>query len=107
MNKIKKNDVVVIISGKDKGKKGTVLTVLDNGRKLVIENINVAKRHTKPNPNKGDKGGIVIKPMAIDRSKVMLFNDATGKATRIGIRILDDGRKVRYYKDNNEVVDNI
>ncbi|VAX11400.1 LSU ribosomal protein L24p (L26e) [hydrothermal vent metagenome] len=103
MQKIKKGDHVVVLTGKDQGKKSTVVRV-DDGR-VVVENINMVKRHTKPNPNKGVTGGILDKEMPLDASNVALFNPTTGKGDRVGFKILDDGRKVRYFKSNGEVVD--
>jgi large subunit ribosomal protein L24 len=103
MRKIKKGDDVVIITGKDKGKRGSVLRVIDD--RVVVENCNMAKKHIKPNPNTGETGGIVEKEMPMHISNVALFNPATNKADRVGIKILEDGRKVRYYKSNSEVVD--
>jgi large subunit ribosomal protein L24 len=104
MKKIRKGDQVVVTTGKDKGKRGTVLKVLDTG-KVVVEGVNRVKRHTRPNPIKGQTGGIVDKEMPIQASNVALFNPATGKGGRVGIRVLDDGRKVRYFKSNGEVAD--
>lgn len=105
MRKIKKGDEVIVIAGKDKGRRGPVLSVLKNGQKLMVDGINTVKKHTKPNPNTNDRGGIVIKIKPIEGSNVMLYNQATGKGSRVGIRILEDGRKVRYFKDTNELVD--
>ena len=104
MSKIKKNDDVMVIAGKDKGKRGTVVRVLADDR-IVVENVNMIKRHTKPNPNRGIAGGIVEKEAQIHVSNVMLFNSATKKPDRVGYRVLEDGRKVRYFKSNNEVLD--
>ena len=104
MKKIRKGDQVVVTTGKDKGKRGTVLKVLDTG-KVVVEGINRVKRHTRPNPVKGQTGGIVDKEMPIQASNVALFNPVTGKGGRVGIRVLDDGRKVRFFKSNGEVAD--
>ena len=104
MEKIRKGDQVVVTTGKDKGKRGTVLKVLDTG-KVVVEGVNRVKRHTRPNPIKGQTGGIVDKEMPIQASNVALFNPATGKGGRVGIRVLEDGRKVRYFKSNGEVAD--
>jgi large subunit ribosomal protein L24 len=104
MKKIRKGDQVVVTTGKDKGKRGTVLRVLDTG-KVVVEGVNRVKRHTRPNPIKGQTGGIVDKEMPIQASNVALFNPATGKGDRIGFRVLDDGRKVRFFKSNGEVAD--
>lgn len=104
MRKIKKGDDVIVLTGKDKGKRGTVLRVTVDDR-VVVENVSMVKRHTKPNPQRGVAGGIVEKEAAIDISNVALFNPVTKKADRVGFRVLEDGRKVRYFKSNNEVVD--
>jgi large subunit ribosomal protein L24 len=104
MRKIKKGDDVVVITGKDKGKRGTVLRVVDEKR-VVVESVNMAKKHQKPNPNAGVAGGIIEKEMPMDLSNIMLFNPATGKGDRVGIKLLEDGRKVRFFKSNGEVVD--
>ena len=103
MNRIKKNDQVIVIAGRDKGRKGTVTRV--DGERVWVENVNVVKRHQKPNPAKGLQGGIVEKEMPLHVSNVALFNPVTSKADRVGFRTLEDGRKVRYFKSNNEVVD--
>lgn len=103
MNKIRKGDEVVVIAGKDKGRRGTVQRVLDNGR-LIVSNVNVVKKHTKPNPMQGQPGGIVEKEASIELSNVMLFNPATGKGDRVGFKLLEDGKKVRFFKSNGEVV---
>lgn len=105
MNKIKKGDQVIVIAGKDRGKKGVVLSVLLNGNQLLVEGINSAKKHVRGNPNTGERGGIVIKTLPIDRSNVMLYDESKGKRSRIGIRVLEDGTKVRYFKSSNEQVD--
>jgi len=105
MNKIKKGDEVVVLIGKDKGKRGIVLNVLSEVDKLVVENVNMAKRHTKGNPMQGTPGGIVEKEMALHISNVAIWNPVTNKADRVGFRFLEDGQKVRYFKSNNEVVD--
>lgn len=104
MQKIKKDDDVIVIAGKDKGRRGTVLSVLDNGR-VLVEGINIVKKHQKPNPSSGVQGGIIEMEMAIHRSNLMLFNSMTDKGDRVGIKTLEDGRKVRFFKSNNEVVD--
>jgi len=104
MQRIKKGDEVVVITGKDKGRRGTVLRVTENNR-VLVEGVNMVKKHTKPNPNAGVAGGIVEKEMPIHRSNLMLFNPISEKADRIGIKTLEDGRRVRYFKSNNEVVD--
>ncbi|WJW75037.1 50S ribosomal protein L24 [Thiohalobacter sp. IOR34] len=104
MRRIKKGDDVIVITGRDKGKRGNVLRVLDDER-LIVEGINLVKRHTKPNPARGVAGGIIEKEAAIHVSNVMLYNPQTNKGDRVGFRTLEDGRKVRYFKSNNEVLD--
>jgi large subunit ribosomal protein L24 len=104
MNKIRKGDDVVVITGKDKGRRGAVLRVLDVGH-LLVEGVNKVKKHQKPNPVKGVAGGIIEKEMPIDISNIALFNPATQKADRVGIKVLEDGRKVRFFKSNGEVLD--
>jgi len=101
--RIRKGDDVIVIAGKDKGKRGTVLSISDD--RVLVENINLAKKHVKPNPNVGEQGGIVDKEMAMAISNVAVFNPTTDKADRIGFKTLDDGRKVRVFKSNGEVVD--
>jgi large subunit ribosomal protein L24 len=103
MKRIKKGDQVIVIAGKDKGRQGTVLNVADD--KVLVETINMAKKHTKPNPMGGVEGGIVDIAMPLDVSNVMLLNPMTNKGDRIGFKVLEDGRKVRYFKSNGEVVD--
>ena len=104
MRKIRKGDDVVVLTGRDRGKRGTVLRVVDADH-LLVEGINRVKKHQRPNPAKGDTGGIIDKEMPIHISNVALFNPATKKADRIGIRQLEDGRRVRFFKSNGEVVD--
>ena len=104
MSKIRKGDDVIVTAGKDKGKRGAVSRVLDNG-KVIVENVNMAKRHTKANPNKGEPGGILEKEMPLAISNIALFNPSTGKGDRVGFKILDDGRKLRIFKSSGEVVD--
>ena len=104
MNKIRKGDGVVVLVGKDKGKRGTVLSWADN-RHVIVEGVNRAKKHTKPNPMKGQQGGIVDKDMPVDISNLALFNATTQKADRVGFKSLEDGRKVRVFKSNGENVD--
>ncbi|MDE2366682.1 MAG: 50S ribosomal protein L24 [Betaproteobacteria bacterium] len=103
MRKIKKGDDVVIIAGKDKGKRGTVLRVADD--LVVVEGANKVKKHERPNPSKGTTGGIVDMEKPIQISNVAIYNPATQKADRIGIRILDDKRKVRYFKSSGQLLD--
>ena len=103
MNKIRKGDEVVVIAGRDKGRRGTVVKML--GDRLVVENINMVKRHTKPNPQRNVQGGIVEKEASIDLSNVALWNPVTKKGDRVGIRTLADGKRVRFFKSNKETVD--
>ena len=104
MAKIHKGDPIIVLTGKDKGKRGSVLRVLDDGH-LLVEGINRVKKHQKPNPMRNIQGGIVEKEMPIQNSNVALFNTATQKADRVGYKVLDDGRKVRIYKSSGEMVD--
>jgi large subunit ribosomal protein L24 len=104
MEKIKKGDEVVVITGKDRGKRGTVLRVVD-AEHLVVEGVNRVKKHQRPNPMKGQTGGIVDKDMPIDISNVALFNPQTKKGDRVGFKLMEDGRKVRVFKSNGEMVD--
>jgi large subunit ribosomal protein L24 len=104
MNKIRKGDEVIVITGKDKGRRGTVVRVLANDR-VVVENVNVAKKHQKPNPNAGVAGGIIDREMPIHVSNVAIYNSESDKGDRVGIKMLEDGRKVRYFKSNGEVID--
>lgn len=104
LSRIRTGDEVIVITGRDKGRRGSVLRVIDDER-VLVEGINVAKKHQKPNPNAGVEGGIIDKEMPIHVSNVMLFNPATGKGDRVGVRTLEDGRRVRFFKSNNEVVD--
>lgn len=103
MRKIRKGDEVVVLTGKDKGKRGTVLRVLDSA--LVVEGVNRVHKSVKPNPMKGTVGGYMDKDMPIDISNVALFNTITSKGDRVGIKTLEDGRQVRFFKSNGEVVD--
>ncbi len=105
MRKIKKGDEVIVIAGKDKGRRGQVIRVLTDADKVVVQNVNIAKRHTRPNPQRGISGGIVEKEMPIHISNVAIYNAKTGKGDRVGIRTLEDGRKVRFFKSNNELID--
>jgi large subunit ribosomal protein L24 len=104
MRKIRQGDDVVVLTGKDKGRRGTVLRVLGNDR-VVVENVNMAKKHQKPNPQRGVPHGIVDKEMPLHLSNVGLYNAEKGGADRVGFKILEDGRKVRVFKSNKEVVD--
>lgn len=104
MARIKKGDEVIVISGKDKGRRGTVLRVYDDDR-VLVENVNVVKKHQRGNPQAGQQGGIINKEIPVDISNVMVFNPQTDKGDRVGFRRLEDGKKVRYFKSNNEVLD--
>ena len=104
MEKIRKGDDVIVITGKDKGKRGTVLQIVDAGH-VLVEGVNSVKKHQRPNPMKGLTGGIVDKDMPIDISNVALFNPQTKKGDRVGIKLMDDGRRVRVFKSNGEMVD--
>lgn len=103
MRKIKKGDDVIVVTGKDKGKRGSVVRVLDD--KVVVENVNMVKRHTKANPQRGEAGGILDKEAPLHISNVMLYNPLLGRGDRVGVKVLEDGRKVRVFKSNGEVVD--
>jgi large subunit ribosomal protein L24 len=103
MNKIRKGDQVIVTTGRDKGKRGTVAERIDE-QKVIVEGINVVKKHVKPNPLKGTTGGVVDKTMPIQQSNLALFNPATGKADRVGFKILTDGKKVRVFKSSGEEV---
>ncbi|CAI08293.1 50S ribosomal protein L24 [Aromatoleum aromaticum] len=104
MNKIRKGDEVVVLAGKDRGRRGVVLSRVDDER-LLVEGVNRVKKHVRPNPLKGEVGGIVEKEMPLHISNVALFNPAAQKGDRVGIRVLEDGRKVRFFKSNGELVD--
>jgi large subunit ribosomal protein L24 len=104
MKRIRKGDQVVVICGKDKGRQGTVLNVSANNL-VLVEAVNMVKKHAKANPMAGIEGGIIEKEMPLDISNIMLFNPITNKGDRVGFKVLEDGRKVRYFKSNGEVVD--
>lgn len=104
MKKIKKGDQVIVITGRDKGKTGDVLQVFENGRALVND-VNVVKKHTKPNPMAGVTGGILEKEAPIQLSNIAIYNPATKKADKVGIKILEDGKKVRIFKSSQEQID--
>ncbi len=105
MNKIKKGDQVVVITGKDKGKRGVVERVLPDAGRVVVEGVNIAKRHTRGNPGRNISADIVEKAMSIHISNVAIYNAATRKPSRVGFRFLEDGSKVRYFKSNHEIID--
>ncbi len=104
MNKIRKGDEVIVRTGKDKGRRGTVLQVFDDGR-VLVEGINIAKKHVKPNPQIGQEGGIQDKVMPLDGSNVMVFNPKSKKGERVGFRVEEDGSKVRVFSGSGDVVD--
>ena len=104
MKKIRKGDKVTVLTGRDKGKQGTVLRVIEDSR-VLVESVNMIKRHTKPNPNKGVTGGIIDREAPIHVSNVALYNPATGKGERVGMRTMQDGSKVRVFKKSGEVAD--
>lgn len=103
MQKIKRDDEVIVLAGKDKGKRGTVRRVLENNR-VVVAGVNMVKKHTKPNPQAGVQGGIVEREAPIQVSNIAIFNPSTGKADRVGFRV-DDGKKVRFFKSSGDVLD--
>ena len=103
MNKIRKGDQVIVLTGRDKGKRGTVTQRVDDER-IVVDGINVVKKHVKPNPMKGTTGGVVDKTMPIHQSNVAIFNAATGKGDRVGVKTLADGKRVRVFKSSGEEI---
>ena len=103
MNKIRKGDQVIVLTGRDKGKRGTVLSRVDEER-IVVEGVNVVKKHVKPNPMKGITGGVIDKTLSIHQSNVAIFNAASGKGDRVGIKLLADGKKVRIYRSSGEEI---
>ena len=105
MRKIRSSDEVVVITGKDKGRRGKIMQVLVDEGKVLVQGVNRVKKHVKPNPNAGVQGGIIEKEMPMDTSNVMLVNPATGKGDRVGFKLLDDGKKIRVFKSNGERVD--
>lgn len=105
MRKIRKDDEIIVIAGKDKGRRGKIMRVLEDGERVIVAGVNLIKRHTRPNPARNMPGGIIEREAAVHVSNVMLFNPVSKKGDRVGFRKLEDGRKVRYFKSNNEVVD--
>ena len=103
MNKIRKGDQVIVLTGRDKGKRGTVTQRIDDDL-IVVEGVNIVKKHVKPNPMKGTTGGVVDKTMPINQSNVAIYNPATGKADRVGVKLLADGKKVRVYKSSGDEI---
>ena len=104
MNKIRKGDEIIVRTGKDRGRRGTVLQVFDDGR-VLVEGINIAKKHVKPNPNAGEQGGIQDKAMPLDISNVLVFNPKAKKGERVGFRVEDNGSKIRVFRGSGKVVD--
>jgi large subunit ribosomal protein L24 len=105
MNRIRGGDEVIVIAGKDKGRRGRVLRVFSPEKQVLVENINVVKKHVRPNPNQGITGGIEEKEKPIHISNVMLLNPRTKRGDRVGFKVLENGKKVRFFKSDNEVVD--
>lgn len=105
MKKIRKGDEVIVVAGGSKGVRGTALSVLTSSNRVLVEGVNFVKKHVKPNPQKGVEGGIVEKEAPLQISNVALYNSATEKADRVGFKFLEDGKKVRYFKSNNEIFD--
>ncbi len=103
MNKIRKGDQVIVLTGRDKGKRGTVSSRVDED-KVIVDGVNMVKKHVKPNPMKGEAGGVVDKTMPIQQSNVAIFNAATGKADRVGVKTLADGKRVRVFKSSGEEI---
>ncbi len=104
MNKLKKGDMVIVTAGKEKGKKGEIMKVVDF-ENLIVSNLNIAKKHVKPNPNKGVDGGILEREMPMHISNIMIFNPLTKKGDRVGFKKLENGKRVRIYRSNGEVID--
>ena len=104
MNRLKKGDDVIVIAGKDKGRRGVVKTFTKGGSLVLVEGINIVKKHVKPNPNKGAEGGVVEKELPVDASNVAIFNPSSEKADKVGYKFVDE-KKVRYFKSNGELVD--
>ena len=105
MNRIRKGDQVIVIAGKNKGQKGEVLKVVDGGERVLVSNVNLVKRHTKPNPQANQPGGVIEREAPIHVSNVMPFNPATGKGERIGTKVLEDGRRIRVFRSSGEALD--
>ena len=103
MNRIRKGDQVIVLTGRDKGKRGTVARRVDDDH-VVVDGVNTVKKHVKPNPMKGTTGGVIDKTMPIHQSNVAIYNSASGKADRVGIKLLADGKKVRVYKSSGEEI---
>jgi len=106
MKKLRKNDEIIVKAGKDKGKKGTIISVLPGKNRVVVENINLVKKHVKPNPNKQIEGGIIEQEKSLHISNIALYNPATRKADRVGFKLIENGKKkVRYFKSSGKLVD--
>jgi|SRR3989304_2662040 len=105
MHKIKKGDEVIVLTGKSKGLRGKVLRIVAEGKRAVVEGVNLVKKHVKPNPNTNTQGGIIEREAALDISNIAIYNPVTKKADRVGFKVLDDGKKVRCFKSNGELVE--
>lgn len=105
IRRIRKGDEIIVLTGRNRGARGKVLSVDADNERVVVESVNIVKRHTRPNPQKGTTGGIIEKEMPIHVSNVALFNPVTGRGDRVGVKTLEDGRKVRVFKSTGEVVD--
>ena len=105
MRKLRKDDEVIVLAGKDKGRRGRIIAIVKEGQKVLVEGINMIKRHVRPNPQRNIEGGIIEKEAPLQISNVAIYNPVTKKADRVGFRFLEDGKKVRYFKSNDEVVD--
>ena len=105
IRRIRKGDEIIVLTGRNRGTRGKVLSVDADNERVVVESVNIVKRHTRPNPQKGTTGGIIEKEMPIHVSNVALFNPVTGRGDRVGVKTLEDGRKVRVFKSTGEVVD--
>lgn len=104
MKRIRKGDDVIVLAGRDSGKRGTVLSISADGKRALVNDINVVKKHTRPNPNTNQTGGVISKEAPIQLSNLAVYNPSTGKGDRVGFRFLEDGTKVRFFKSNGEVV---
>ncbi len=105
MSKIRKGDEIIVTTGKDKGKRGKVLRIIPDRLRAVVEGVNLVKKHVRPNPQTGTQGGVITREATIHISNIALYNPLTKRADRVGFKILEDGRKVRYFKSNKEIVD--
>ncbi len=107
MRKLRKNDEVIVLTGKYKQKKGVILKIIDDGKRAIVEGINIIKKHMKPNPNKQQEGGIIEREAPIQVSNLAILNKVTDKADRVAVNVLEDGRRVRCYKSSGELIDEV